>query len=92
MDQVDALSTTMDSSKPLTTSQAYSDSPVTLGRANIEVLQGCCPSVPIFKATHIEPGGEVPLVFSLPLGMHQAMDGPHLFRVTVPVTSEEEQI
>jgi hypothetical protein len=90
MDQVGALSTTVDSSKPLAPSPAYSDSPATLGRANVEVLQDCCPSDLIFKATHAEPGGEVPLVFSLPLGMHQAMDGRHPFRVTVPVTSEEE--
>ena len=65
-----------------------SDSPVTLGRANIEVLQGCCPSDPLLKATRIEPGAEVPLVFSLPMGMHQGMDGPHLFRVTVPVRND----
>ncbi len=65
-----------------------SSTPVILGRANIEVLEGCCPSDPILSATRIEPGEEVPLLFSLPMGMHQGMDGPHLFRVTVPVRNE----
>ena len=59
--------------------------PVVLGKANIEVLQGCCPSDPVLTATKIEPGAEVPLLFSLPMGMHKGMDGEHLFRLTVPV-------
>lgn len=61
---------------------------VTLGRANIEVLEGCCPEDPILKTNRIEPGEEVPLLFSLPMGMHKGMDGPHLFRLTVPVRSD----
>jgi len=65
-----------------------SSTAVTLGKANIEVLQGCCPSDPILAATRIEPGAEVPLLFSLPMGMHAGMDGPHLFRVSVPVANE----
>ncbi len=36
-------------------------------------------------ATTIAPGEEVPVVLSLPMGMHAGMDGPHLFRITVPV-------
>ncbi|MCZ7579104.1 MAG: hypothetical protein M5U18_19500 [Dehalococcoidia bacterium] len=36
-------------------------------------------------ATTIEPGGEVPVVLSLPMGMHSGMDGPHLFRIVVPL-------
>lgn len=36
-------------------------------------------------ATTIEPGGEVPVTLSLPMGMHAGMDGPHLFRINVPV-------
>lgn len=61
---------------------------VTLGRANIEVLEGCCPEDPILKTNRIEPGEEVSLLFSLPMGMHKGMDGPHLFRLTVPVRSD----
>jgi len=63
---------------------------IALGRAGIEVLQGCCPSDPILDATTIEPGEEVPLVFSLPMGMHEGMGGEHLFRVTVPVQNATE--
>ena len=36
-------------------------------------------------ATTIEPGQDVPVVLSLPMGMHAGMDGPHLFRIKVPV-------
>lgn len=66
-----------------------SGSAVTLGKPNIEVLQGCCPSDPILSATRIEPGAEATLLFSLPMGMHAGMDGPHLFRVSVPVVNED---
>ena len=62
--------------------------PVTLGRAGIEVLEGCCPTDPILFTNRIEPGQEVPLLFSLPMGMHKGMDGPHLFRLTVPVHND----
>ncbi len=65
-----------------------SSTAVTLGKANIEVLQGCCPTDPVLNATRIEPGAEVPLLFTLPMGMHAGMDGPHLFRVSVPVANE----
>lgn len=36
-------------------------------------------------ATTIAPGQEVPVVLDLPMGMHAGMDGPHLFRIKVPV-------
>lgn len=62
--------------------------PVTLGRAGIEVLEGCCPTDPVLNTNRIEPGQEVPLLFSLPMGMHKGMDGPHLFRLTVPVQND----
>ena len=65
-----------------------SSTAVTLGKAGIEVLQGCCPSDPILTATRLAPGAEAPVLFSLPMGMHQGMDGPHLFRVTVGVKSD----
>ncbi len=38
-------------------------------------------------ATTIAPGEEVPVVLTLPMGMHAGMDGPHLFRISVPVRS-----
>jgi len=38
-------------------------------------------------STTIEPGQEVPVILSLPMGMHEGMDGPHLFRITVPVSN-----
>ncbi len=63
-------------------------STVFLGRPEIEVLQGCCPSDPVLKATQVTPGEEVPLVFSLPMGMHAGMDGAHLFRVSVQMGNE----
>lgn len=66
-----------------------SSTAVSLGKASIEVLQGCCPTDPVLTATRIEPGAEVPLLFTLPMGMHAGMDGPHLFRVTVPVVNDD---
>ncbi len=38
-------------------------------------------------STTIAPGQEIPVVLSLPMGMHSGMDGPHLFRVRVPLKS-----
>ena len=38
-------------------------------------------------STTIEPGQAVPVVLSLPMGMHAGMDGPHLFRINVPIRS-----
>lgn len=38
--------------------------------------------------TVIDPGEETTVVLDLPMGMHTGMDGPHLFRITVPVQSE----
>ncbi|MCL4241090.1 MAG: hypothetical protein KJ048_07020 [Dehalococcoidia bacterium] len=31
----------------------------------------------------------MPLVLSLPMGMHSGMDGPHLFRIVVPLRDTE---
>ena len=36
-------------------------------------------------ATTIEPGGESFVDFVLPMGMHEGMEGRHLFRISVPV-------
>ncbi|MBA4180591.1 MAG: hypothetical protein C0506_08395 [Anaerolinea sp.] len=41
--------------------------------------------MPVVGATTIAPGQEVPVVLSLPMGMHAGMDGPHVFRISVPV-------
>lgn len=30
----------------------------------------------------------MPVVLSLPMGMHSGMDGPHLFRIVVPLRGE----
>ena len=39
------------------------------------------------RGTTIEPGQEVLVTLPLPMGMHAGMDGPHLFRIKVPVRS-----
>ena len=39
-------------------------------------------------ATVIGPGEETTVVLDMPMGMHAGMDGPHLFKITVPVESE----
>ncbi|GMV86191.1 MAG: hypothetical protein AMXMBFR80_20460 [Dehalococcoidia bacterium] len=39
-------------------------------------------------ATTIEPGSEVPVELSLPMGMHSGMDGPHLFRIAIPLQDQ----
>ena len=36
-------------------------------------------------STIIEPGEETTVLLDLPMGMHTGMDGPHLFKITVPV-------
>ncbi len=37
------------------------------------------------SSTTIEPGQDATVLLSLPMGMHEGMAGPHLFRITVPV-------
>jgi hypothetical protein len=62
--------------------------PVSVGKTRIEVLEGCCPpEPPVPSLSTIPPGDHALLTFSLPMGMHPGMDGKHLFRITVPVTS-----
>ena len=34
-------------------------------------------------STTLAPGQETPLILDLPMGMHNGMEGPHLFRITV---------
>jgi len=37
------------------------------------------------RATTIAPGSETQVDFDIPMGMHEGMEGKHLFRITVPV-------
>jgi len=37
------------------------------------------------SSTTIEPGQDVSVILPLAMGMHSGMDGPHLFRIDVPV-------
>lgn len=39
------------------------------------------------SSTTIEPGRESQVLLSLPMGMHKGMEGPHVFRIKVPVRS-----
>lgn len=40
-------------------------------------------------ATVVNPGDETTVLLDFPMGMHAGMDGPHLFRITVPVTGSD---
>ncbi len=42
--------------------------------------------MPVVGATTIQPGAETTV--SVTMSMSKGMDGPHLFRVTVPVVSQ----
>lgn len=57
--------------------------PVTLGMPRATVVTGCCPGPLSLDTQLVPPGAHATLVF--PLQMHPGMDGPHDFRVTVPV-------
>jgi hypothetical protein len=39
--------------------------------------------------TILKPGEATTVLLDLPMGMHTGMDGPHLFRITVPVENED---
>jgi len=41
--------------------------------------------VPIVGTTILDPGDETTVLLDMPMGMHSGMDGPHLFKITVPV-------
>ena len=45
--------------------------------------------MPVVGATTIAPGEEVPVVLSLPMGMHAGMDGMHIFRISVPLRNAD---
>lgn len=64
--------------------------PVTLGDPHAEVVDGCCPGPLTLGSPTLEPGAETALEF--PLQMHLGMDGPHDFRVHVPVQEGDSEI
>lgn len=39
-------------------------------------------------ATVIDPGQETTVLLDMPMGMHAGMDGPHLFKISVPVDND----
>lgn len=41
------------------------------------------------RDTTLGPGESTVVLLDFPMGMHRGMDGNHLFRVTVPVTSPD---
>ena len=45
--------------------------------------------MPVVRDTTLEPGESTTVLLDFPMGMHQGMDGNHLFRVTVPVSAED---
>lgn len=62
---------------------------VALGEPHAEVVEGCCPGpLQVAKKT-LGPGESTELTF--PLQMHAGMDGPHEFRIHVPIEREGEQ-
>lgn len=44
------------------------------------------------RDTTLEPGQSTTVLLDFPMGMHRGMDGNHLFRVTVPVSSDDGQM
>ena len=54
-----------------------------LGKPRVETLEGCSPPRPVIGSTTIDPGGETTVFVSM--NMDPGMEGPHLFRITVPV-------
>ncbi len=45
--------------------------------------------LPVVRDTTLEPGEATSVVLDFEMGMHRGMDGPHLFRVRVPVSTTE---
>lgn len=41
------------------------------------------------RDTTVEPGQSTTVLLDFAMGMHRGMDGPHLFRVNVPVTAAD---
>ncbi len=62
------------------------DVPISLGEPHASVIEGCCPG-PLSTGTNVLSPGES-TVLRFPLQMHMGMDGPHSFRIHVPVGDE----
>lgn len=56
---------------------------VSIGEPHASVVEGCCPGPLTIDARILQPGESA--VLSFPLQMHHGMDGPHRFRIHVPV-------
>ena len=69
--------------EPTWTLRNTGDQTVAFGQPHAEVLEGCCPGPLTLDAVQLGPGEQTSLRF--PLQMHPGMDGPHDFRITVPV-------
>jgi hypothetical protein len=61
--------------------------PAEFGKPTIEVLDGCCPPQVQMTQTLVEAGQTAGVGFSTQ--MHEGMDGPHLFHLTVPFRTAE---
>ncbi len=61
---------------------------VSIGEPHASILEGCCPGPLLLGAEVLPPGASTQLTF--PLQMHAGMDGPHDFRIHVPVGSAGE--
>ena len=57
------------------------------GEPTIEVLDGCCPPEPVLSPGIIGAGEKA--IIAMSMQMHEGMDGPHLFHLTVPVRSAD---
>ncbi len=63
--------------------------PAEFGEPTIEVLDGCCPPQIQMTQMMLGPGQMANVGFSTQ--MHEGMDGPHLFHITVPVRTGDEE-
>lgn len=61
--------------------------PAELGTPTIEVLEGCCPPQVQMTQMVVDAGQTAGVGFSTQ--MHEGMDGPHLFHLTVPFRTAE---
>lgn len=61
--------------------------PAEFGKPTIEVLDGCCPPQVQMTQMVVDAGQTAGVGFSTQ--MHEGMDGPHLFHLTVPFRTAE---